>query len=89
MDRRESRGTDFDASMSVKRITSLFMTEPRPTRVDGRETMDRLLSFAERELTEVGAVKFQYHEYWMLPESQKALRITTLEAVMASSLLSR
>jgi hypothetical protein len=51
--------------------------------------MDRLLSFAERELTEVGAVKFQYHEYWMLPESQKALRITTLEAVMASSLLSR
>ena len=59
MDRRESRGTDFDASKSVKRITSLFMTEPRPTRVDGRETMDRLLEFAERELNEVGAVKFQ------------------------------
>lgn len=35
------------------------MTEPRPTRVDGRETMDRLLEFAERELNEVGAVKFQ------------------------------
>ena len=35
------------------------MTEPRPTRADGRETMDRLLSFAERELNEVGAVKFQ------------------------------
>ena len=59
MDRRESRGTDVDTSMSVKRITSLFMTEPRPTRIDGRETMDRLLEFAERELNEVGAVKFQ------------------------------
>lgn len=44
---------------TLKRITSLFMTEPRPTRVDGRETMDRLLEFAERELNEVGAVKFQ------------------------------
>lgn len=35
------------------------MTEPRPTRVDGRETIDRLLEFAERELNEVGAVRFQ------------------------------
>lgn len=35
------------------------MTEPRPTRADGRETIERLLVFAERELNEVGAVNFQ------------------------------
>lgn len=35
------------------------MTEERPTRADGRETMERLISFAEKELRDVGPVKFQ------------------------------
>jgi AcrR family transcriptional regulator len=34
------------------------MTEERPTRSDGRETMERLISFAEKELRDVGPVKF-------------------------------
>lgn len=35
------------------------MDQPRPTRADGRETIERLLEFAERELNEVGSVKFR------------------------------
>lgn len=35
------------------------MSVDRPTRSDGRETMERLIVFAEKELLEMGPVKFQ------------------------------